>query len=45
VLAGAGIWYDALTFLSERIEADPGDALARAQRAALLKQVGLPAML
>ncbi len=45
VLAGAGIWYDALKFLSERIKADPGDALARAQRAALLKQVGLPARL
>ena len=42
VLAGEGIWYDAVSALSVRIDADPGDAILRAQRAALFDQVGLP---
>lgn len=43
VLAGAGIWYDALDALSKRIDAAPGDANLRNQRAALFEQVGLTA--
>jgi hypothetical protein len=39
--AEAGLWYDALSLLSERIEAAPTDADLRRQRAALLEQVGL----
>ena len=39
--AEAGLWYDALALLSERIEAAPTDANLRRQRAALLEQVGL----
>ena len=42
VLADEGIWYDAVSALSVRIAADPGDAILRAQRAALFDQVGLP---
>lgn len=38
VLAGEGIWYDALTSLSDR---SAGDPTAYAQRTALLEQVGL----
>jgi hypothetical protein len=38
VLAAEGIWYDALAALSE----PPGDARARARRAAVLEQAGLP---
>ena len=41
-MAGEGIWYDAVSALSVRIDADPGDAILRAQRAALFDQVGLP---
>ena len=41
VLAGAGLWYDALAVLSERIETTPRSP-ARGHRAALLEQVGLP---
>ncbi len=37
----AGFWYEALDGLSRRIAAQPGDAGLRAQRAALLEQVGL----
>jgi hypothetical protein len=37
--AEAGLWYDALTALSERIEAAPADPAPRQQRAALLEQV------
>jgi hypothetical protein len=41
VLASGGIWYDAVSDLSRRIEAAPDDTAARLQRAALLDQVGL----
>ncbi|NIM27577.1 MAG: DUF928 domain-containing protein [Gammaproteobacteria bacterium] len=41
VYAGAGMWYDAIDSASLRVARNPGDALARAQRAALLEQVGL----
>lgn len=40
--AEAGLWYDAVTALSELIEAEPQNAALRKQRAALLVQVGLP---
>jgi len=39
--AEAGLWYDALTAISDLIEATPQDAEFRQQRAALLEQVGL----
>jgi Domain of Unknown Function (DUF928) len=39
--AQAGIWYDAFESISNAIEAHPDDASLRAQRAALLQQVGL----
>lgn len=39
--AQAGIWYDALEAVSNAIDANPADASLRAQRAALLQQVGL----
>ena len=42
--AEAGIWYDALAILSELIRENPDDATLRTQRAALLEQVGLPAV-
>ena len=38
----AGIWYDAFESVSNAIEAHPDDASLRAQRASLLRQVGLP---
>ena len=41
VLAEAGIWYDALDSLSMQIEYSPNDESLRAQRAALVAQVGL----
>lgn len=41
VYARAGYWYDALGALSQRVEAAPADAAVRAERAALLEQVGL----
>jgi hypothetical protein len=40
--AEAGIWYDALESISNAVDANPNDAAIREQRAALLKQVGLP---
>jgi len=40
--AEAGVWYDALEAISNAIDANPGDASLREQRASLLKQVGLP---
>lgn len=43
VYAQAGLWYDAIDALSRLIESHPDDAELRAQRAALLSQVGLPA--
>jgi hypothetical protein len=42
--AEAGIWYDALAILSKLIRENPADATLRTQRAALLEQVGLPAV-
>jgi hypothetical protein len=44
ILAEAGIWYEAITNLSTRIDAFPRDAELRFQRAALLHQVGLEAL-
>jgi uncharacterized protein DUF928 len=41
VYAQAGIWYDAFESVSNAIEAHPDDPSLRAQRAALLQQVGL----
>lgn len=41
VYAEAGIWYDAIDQLSRQISADPANRQLRAQRAALLEQVGL----
>jgi Domain of Unknown Function (DUF928) len=40
--AQAGLWYDALTSISELIEVTPFDAQLRKQRSGLLNQVGLP---
>jgi hypothetical protein len=40
--AEAGLWYDAIAVLSERIDAAADDPVYRTQRAALLEQVGLP---
>ena len=39
----AGIWYDALSVLSDQIEAHPDDHRLREARADLLRQVGLKA--
>ncbi len=41
VYAEEGIWYDAIAALGELIEQSPDDRSLRAQRAALLEQVGL----
>jgi hypothetical protein len=41
VYAENGIWYDAIAAVSSRIEAAPASTELRAQRAALLEQVGL----
>jgi len=43
VYAEAGIWYDALSHLSDRIEADPGNQALQEARADLLRQAGLKA--
>ena len=43
VLAAAGIWYDALSVLSESVRSYSDGTRPRAQRAALLEQVGLGA--
>lgn len=43
VYAEAGIWYDALSALTDQIEADPGNKTLRETRADLLRQVGLKA--
>ncbi len=42
VYAEAGIWYDAVTAISDQIDASPDDPGFRKQRASLLEQVGLP---
>lgn len=44
VLAEAGIWYDAVDALSNRLEVAPGNRTLWNQRAALFEQVGLPAI-
>jgi hypothetical protein len=41
VYAEAGIWYDALAVLTDRIEADPKDQALQDTRSDLLRQVGL----
>jgi hypothetical protein len=41
VYAEAGLWYDALSALSDLIDAAPNDPLPRQQRASLLEQVDL----
>jgi hypothetical protein len=41
IYAEAGIWYDALSLLSDEIDANPGDQALRRTRADLLTQVGL----
>jgi hypothetical protein len=41
IYAEAGIWYDAVTAISDLMDEVPNDTLLRKQRAALLKQVGL----
>jgi len=43
VYAKAGIWYDALTALSDQIDAQPDNKALRQTRADLLQQVGLKA--
>lgn len=40
-LLEAGLWYDAIWALSERLHTDPTDTLALTQRANLFEQVGL----
>jgi hypothetical protein len=42
IYAQEGLWYDALTSISELIDAAPNDRVLRQQRASLLEQVGLP---
>lgn len=44
VYAEEGLWYDAITSVSNLIDATPGDATLHKQRAALLQQVGLQAL-
>jgi hypothetical protein len=44
VYAEAGIWYDALSVLSDAIEAHPEDRALKETRADLLRQVGLKAV-
>lgn len=41
--AASGVWYDALSALSDQIDASPKDAALRAARADLLQQAGLKA--
>ena len=36
-----GLWYDALTAISDQIERSPNDAQLKGTRAALLREVGL----
>jgi hypothetical protein len=42
VYAEAGVWYDALSAISDQIDSAPNNATLRKQRATLLAQVGLP---
>jgi hypothetical protein len=39
--AESGLWYDALSAVSDLIESDPGNSLYRRQRSALIAQIGL----
>jgi hypothetical protein len=41
IYAQAGLWYDALTSITDLIEAAPNDPALRQQQSALLEQVGL----
>lgn len=41
IYAEAGLWYDAVTAISDLIEAAPSDINLRKQRASLLRQAGL----
>lgn len=41
IFAAGGIWYDAISALSDQIDADPKNRALRGGRAALLEQVGL----
>lgn len=41
IYAEAGLWYDALSAISDLIDAAPNDPLLRQKRASLLEQVGL----
>lgn len=41
IYAAAGLWYDALSAISDLIDATPNDTFLRKQRASLLEQVGL----
>jgi Domain of Unknown Function (DUF928) len=43
VYAEAGIWYDALSLLSDQIDAEPENKVLRQTRVDLLRQVGLKA--
>jgi len=42
IFADAGLWYDAVAAISERIDAAPDDSVLRRERAHLMAQVGLP---
>jgi hypothetical protein len=42
IYAEAGLWYDALTAISDLIDAAPNDRMLRQERASLLEQIGLP---
>ena len=42
VYAGEGIWYDAIAALNQLIDESPQNAALKAQRSALLREVGLP---
>lgn len=44
IYAEEGLWYDAITTVSDLIAANPGNDALRAQRTALLEQVGLKAV-
>jgi hypothetical protein len=41
IYAEAGLWYDAISTISELIATEPGETVFQKQRAALLRQVGL----
>ena len=41
IFAESGIWYDALSAISDLIDASPNDLILREKRISLLEQVGL----